>query len=346
MEKTRSLKIGILGCGNVTRFAHIPSIKRIKTAVLAAVSDIDPVAAKKAAQRANIPNYYIGLSEMLKHEHLDIVHICTPPDSHSKLSIEAMEAGCNVLVEKPMALNTQEADEMIQASYKFGVKLSVDHNLPLHPLLKRAKSLVAKGYIGEPTGLDVKYLLNRYHGAVAKKEHWCHNLRGGIFTNKLSPPLSLVMAFLSNPKPVAVDTFKNSDRDWLKADDLRVVLQGDEGMATITLSTNCPKDIFILSIFGTKRNLYIHLNNAVMYSYGMANYGRLSVVFENFRQGMQIFSNTASAVVKTALRKHHFGHYALIRGFIDSVQNDTEPPVTAEEGKESITILENIISQL
>ncbi|HEY49186.1 MAG TPA: Gfo/Idh/MocA family oxidoreductase [Dehalococcoidia bacterium] len=346
MKTKKSLRVGLVGCGHVAQFAHIPALKRIKQAELASVCDVNSAVAQEIAKRFSIQGFYASLSEMLQDERLDIVDICTPPDTHASLALQAMEAGCHVLVEKPMALNTQESDQMIKASQNLGLKLGIGHNMLLHPLISRAISMVTNGYIGELAGLDIQYLLNRYRGAVARHEHWCHNLHGGIFTNKLPPPISLAMAFLRNLEPVAVQSIKYTDREWLIADDLRVILQGDNGMATITVSTNCPKDIFILDIFGTKRNLHLHLNNAVMYTCGMARYGRCSVVFENFRQGLQILTGTASTALKTALRKHHFGHYALLLGFIESIQNDTEPPITAEEGRESIRLIEKIISQI
>ncbi len=74
----------------------------------------------------------------------------------------------------------------------------------------------------------------------------------------------------------------------------------------------------------------IYFNNAVMTTYGQAHYGRLSRGWENVKQSLQILSGTASTAASLTLRRHHYGHFAVIRRFIENVQSGTEPPVTAE----------------
>ncbi len=346
MRVKEYLRVGIVGCGDVAQWAHIPALKKIKNAELAAVCDEDESSAKRVAKKFHISRYYTDFSQMLNKEKLDIVDVCTPPQTHPALSIQAMEAGCHVLVEKPMAISTPEADEMIRAGKDYGVKLGVVHNLPFVPVVIKAKTMVSKGIIGDLMGIDIKYSLYKYEGEIVESEHWCHKLPGGIFGNKLPHPISLAMAYLGKVEPVAVHAMKLSSHDWMAADELRVILKGKKGMGTITSSLNWPQNTAMLDIFGTKMNLHIYLNNAVMSTYRLGGHGRFSRGLENVRQSSQLLTSTASTALNIALRKHHYGHYTLLRQFIESVRNGTEPPVTAEEGREVVRVCEKIISQI
>jgi len=346
MRAKQSLRVGIVGCGLAAQSAHIPALKKMKNAELVAVCDEDEDSATSVAKRFHISRYYTDFSQMLEKEELDMVDVCTPPKTHAALSIQAMETGCHVLVEKPLAISTQEADQMIRACKDCRVKLGVVHNLLFVPVAIKAKTMVSEGAIGDLTGMDIKYSLYKYEGEIVDRDHWCHKLPGGIFGHKLPHPISLVMAFLGKVEPVAVHAMKLSSHDWMAADELRVILKGEKGMGTITSSLNWPQNTAMLDIFGTKMNLHIYFNNAVMSTYRLGGHGRLSRGLENVRQGFQLLAGTASTALNIVLRRHHYGHYALLRQFIDSVRNGTEPPVTAQEGREVIRVCEKIISQI
>ena len=116
------LKGGIVGCGWISRFSHIPAFRNIKNAEIIAVCDQSEEVARKTASRFGIPRAYRDFSLMLKEEQLDFIDICSPPHTHFKLSMEAMEAGLHILIEKPMVLDTAEAEEVISTSKKNKLK--------------------------------------------------------------------------------------------------------------------------------------------------------------------------------------------------------------------------------
>lgn len=101
MEKRR---IGIVGCGLIAKARHIPAYKRMKKTVdLCAVCDLNEKIAKETARDFRISNAYSNVSEMLSKEALDIVDICVPSQVHAPVAVEAIEKGCDVIMEKPMA---------------------------------------------------------------------------------------------------------------------------------------------------------------------------------------------------------------------------------------------------
>ena len=99
------LKVGVVGCGFVAKKRHIPAFLRLNKDVdLCAVCDLNEAVAGAVAKEFRIPHVYSDVSEMLSKEGLDVVDVCTPPQVHALIAVEAMESGCHVLLEKPMAI--------------------------------------------------------------------------------------------------------------------------------------------------------------------------------------------------------------------------------------------------
>lgn len=150
------LKAGIVGCGAVATFRHIPAFERLRgKVIIQAVCDKNKHLALETAKKHGIPAAYAELSEMLSKENLDIIDICTPPQIHAPLAVEALEHGCHVLLEKPMALKVSDCDEMISVSRDHKVKLCIIHNQLFYPPLLKAKELVSKGVIGDLIGMRI-----------------------------------------------------------------------------------------------------------------------------------------------------------------------------------------------
>ena len=347
METERPLRVGIVGCGRVAvaQWGHIPALKKISNVKLVAICDVNESLAKKASENFHIARYYGDLSEMLKGEKLDIVHICTPPKTHAALSITAMKSGCNVLVEKPMSVSTEESDEMIRASKENGMKLCIVHNNLFTPMLMRARSIVNEGIIGDLTGIDFRDAWPKDSAGFIDKGHWYHKLPCGVFGEMLPHPIYIEIAFLGKLEPVSVYAKKLSSYEWVLADELRIILEGERGIGAITASCNWPKggkDEATVDIFGTKSNLHADLYAAVLTKYGVGGESRTARVLDNLRQNYQQLTCISSAAFNSMLGRHHTGHHNLIERFAEAVRNDTVPPVSGEEGREVIRVLEKI----
>ena len=346
MKANKSLRVGIVGCGHAAERWHIPSLLKMKDVRIAAVCDTNENLAKRTAESFRINRYYADLSQMLKRENLDMVDICTPPQTHPTLSIQAMEAGCHILVEKPMALSIREVDEMVNASKGNHVKLCQVHNKLFEPVMMKARATVSEGGIGDLTGIDIKGLSLTGAVLLMNREHWCHKLPGGIFTETLPHSIYLAAAFLGNLEPVAVHSRKSRSDDWVVADEIRITLKGRKGMGGISHSCNSPQNKVIIDINGTKKHLRIDLWNSVMTEYGVGGVSRPARALENLSQSLSILASTVSTTLSVISGRFHWGHYILIQRFIESIQNDTEPPVTVEEAREVIRVLEKITAQI
>lgn len=124
-----TLKVGIIGCGGIANGKHMPALSQVKEVTMVAFCDTIEERAVKAKKDFGTEEakVYTDYKEMLAELDLDVVHVCTPNNSHAELSIAAMEADCHVMCEKPMAKTSAQAREMIAAAEKTGKKLTIGY---------------------------------------------------------------------------------------------------------------------------------------------------------------------------------------------------------------------------
>lgn len=145
------LKIGIIGCGGIAQGKHMPALAKIEKVEMVAFCDLieERVVAAKNTYGSPESEVFTDYKEMLSKTDLDIVHVCTPNISHAEISIAAMEAGCHVMCEKPMAKTAAEAKEMIEASKRTGKKLTIGYQNRFRKEVQYLHQVTEAGELGD-----------------------------------------------------------------------------------------------------------------------------------------------------------------------------------------------------
>ena len=148
------VRIGIIGCGGIANGKHMPSLSKVKGAKMVAFCDIIEERALKAREKYGTPDcaVYTDYKKLLEDKTIDVVHVLTPNRSHSFITVDALEAGKHVMCEKPMAINSAEAQLMLDAAKRTGKKLSIGYQSR-----HRADSLYLKQEIEAGTLGDIYY---------------------------------------------------------------------------------------------------------------------------------------------------------------------------------------------
>jgi predicted dehydrogenase len=139
--------VGIIGLGAVSS-RHLSAVESVANAQLVAVSDINENALSRVGDKYNC-RAYSDYRELLQDEEIGIVIICLPHFLHMEASVAALEAGKHVLVEKPMAINVEQCDRMIEASNKSQKLLSVGHMHHFFPKNVEVKHILDNKELGE-----------------------------------------------------------------------------------------------------------------------------------------------------------------------------------------------------
>ncbi len=136
----KKLRIGFIGTGGIA-LHHMSFLKEMDDVEIAACTDVVQDNLNKAKDQYGVDALYTDWQEMLQAEKLDAVDVCTPNALHMQPTIDALEAGCHVLVEKPLAMNAAEGQKMIDAASKNDKKLIIAfqyrYSAPVQ-MLKRA----------------------------------------------------------------------------------------------------------------------------------------------------------------------------------------------------------------
>lgn len=340
------LKVAVVGCGLVARKRHIPSFLRLKKDVsLSAVCDIDADLAKEVATNFGIRRMYTNVSEMLSDDNLDIVDICTPPQTHTSIAIEAMESGCHVLLEKPMALKVSDCDKMTKVSRKYGLKFSIVHNEIFHPPFLRARELVNNGVAGELTGMRILSSTPKSR-FMTLRNHWIHKLPGGILEETGPHAVYKSLEFLKNVKCVDVHAKKSLEYPWISYDDYRIELDGENMSSSIVISHANDWAASEVELFGTKAAVKMDLQSMMLVVYKRKNLKPMSVALSSLEVAGQMVKGIMSTAFGAMLRRPILGHEILVKRFVDSVVNDEPAPVTPKDGRETIRVMEMIVNKL
>jgi predicted dehydrogenase len=343
------LKIGIVGGGHIVKHRHIPVFKKIKNVEVFAICDkVEPVA-RGIAEKFGVKHYYTSLSDMLKTG-VDIVDICTPPQTHFSLAVEALEAGCHVLVEKPMGMTVKEVDEMYAIAKRSDVKLCVVHQNLFNPAFQKAFRMVKDGAIGDVLEVDVGTFVREDNYMCLNKDHWCHKLPGGIFFEILPHPVYLLQSFLKNAKPSYILAKKLNDRSWMKADELRVFIESKNGIGLIAASCNSPFHGDSLYIFGSKMCLQIDLWGRSIIKYKPRTEQPLSVGMGNLSLAYQFISlirtTISNSVTAVFSGEKVSAHYSFLEAFVRAIQENSDLPVSEKDAKENVRIVEDICRKI
>ena len=196
------LKVGIIGCGAHGR-GHIRSYTEIPEAEIIALADVNPDKVREAAIEFGVPYYYTDYREMLERHPLDIVSLALPPAANRAAAIDAFEAGANVLVSKPLAMNLTEAEEMVATAKRCGKLMSMSLQNRSNPEVQALRQFLAEGKLGNV------YHTRLWHGHVmhipgTPTMYKRHLAGGGVLFHTTVHLLDATLWALGNPKPVRV----------------------------------------------------------------------------------------------------------------------------------------------
>lgn len=150
VDRSKKLRIAIVGTGWIAE-AHIKNYLKMEDAEIVAACDIIPGKAEKFLKTFGVEgaNVYLSDKEMYEKENLDAVSICTYNKTHAECAINALNAGVNVLLEKPMCVTTEEAVEIMKAEKKSGKILSIGFQPRFDENMKLVKKIVQSGTLGK-----------------------------------------------------------------------------------------------------------------------------------------------------------------------------------------------------
>jgi len=150
------LKWGVAGCGRFAELAFIPTLSLLRKNKLISVFSNDLSRSKSIAEKFGVPNYFNNYDEFLKSD-INCVYVSSVNAHHYDQVIKAAKAGKNILCEKPLALTSDEANEMIKVCEDNNVILTVSYVYRFHPLILKAKEFIDGDMLGKIVSINLNY---------------------------------------------------------------------------------------------------------------------------------------------------------------------------------------------
>lgn len=332
----KQYRFALIGCGRISK-NHIAAAG-FNREIMALAAVCDPVrerAEKKAADYFNLtgekPQIYTDYKEMLEHEQIDCCSIATESGYHAKIALYCIGKGKNVLVEKPMALSTKDAQQMIDGAKKNGVTLGVCHQNRFNPPVWQLHNAVLDGRFGKLINGTARVLWNRtmpYYEQAPWRGTWAQD--GGTLMNQCIHNIDLLQWNLGGQPDTIMAMTGNYLRDIEAEDFGAILIRFKNGAIGIVEGSACvyPKNLEeTLSIFGET---------------GTAVIGGLAVnriETWNFKDTAPQDEEIKELSGTDPKDVYGSGHNALYRNFILSADAHRAPVVSGEEGIKGMKII-------
>jgi predicted dehydrogenase len=339
-----TFNIAILGCGKVAHL-HAKAVQNLKNARLAGVWSRTPKTAIMFAAQYGT-TFYAEITDLTKREKIDLVIVCTPHPFHLQPVLEAVKAGANILVEKPLASTLEDSDKMIDACKKAGVKLGVISQRRWYEPVKRVKDAIEAGKIGRPVFGTINMLGWRnknYYDADEWRGTWKME-GGGVLVNQAPHQLDILLWFMGEIDEV-FGLWTNLNHPYIEVDDTAVAIVKfkNGGIGNIIVSNSQKPGIYgKVHVHGENgASVGVQTDGGAMFIAGVPGYIEPPLndiwtidgeenLLEKWKDADSAHFNSIDPMVYYMERQ--------IEDFLRAIENNTSPLVTGEDGRRTVEL--------
>lgn len=324
----RKIKIGVVGCGRISK-NHFGAIEQHSDELeLAAICDIDRAVLAEHSAKYEVATYR-DLKEMLEKEQLDLVVLCTPSGIHPDQAVLAAKHKVNVMTEKPMATRWNDGVRMVKACDEAGVRLFVVKQNRRNTTLQLLKRAVTEKRFGKIYMVHVNVFWTRPQSYYDQGNGWrgTWEFDGGAFMNQASHyvdlldwligPVEKVQAMMSTTRDIEVEDTGVLNVKW------RNGALGSMSVTMLTYPKNFEGSITILGEKGTVRVGGVAVNDIQLWQFDEAR---------GYDQQIQSANYETTSV-------YGFGHPLYYENVIDVLRGNAEPETDGREGLKSLELL-------
>ena len=326
------MKYALIGCGRISP-NHIAAAKANNLEIVALCDCVKENAIDKI-RKFELPDtvkIYTDYHEMIEKELPELVAIATESGKHAEIACDCIDRGCNVIIEKPIALSLTDADRVITKAREKGVKVCACHQNRFNKSVQKIRDAVEKKRFGRMFygTAHIRWNRDEYYARAPWRGTWEQD--GGALMNQCIHNIDLLRWMMGDEIEEVVGMTDRLEHPYIEAEDLGIALirfkNGAYGIVEGTTDIY-PKNLEeTLYLFGEKGTV-----KAGGQSVNVIEEWRFSDMLDDPEEVRQQFHENPPNV-------YGFGHTPLYADVIDAVKNDRAPYVDAEAGKRALELV-------
>ena len=245
------IKLGIIGAGRITQVVHLPILSKMSEVEIDSICDVDQTIVKAVGDKYNIKNKFTDYEKLLKREDITAVNICTSTSTHKEIAIAAIEAGKDVFIEKPAAIDYKSTLEIAEFSKLKKKKVMVGMNSRFRPDVMLLKSIIENKELGKIYYVKTGWLRKLNQDFIKDKNNKYHSDGALLDMGIVMLDLALWMTGFPNIERVnAINYFQpNKSKEHTS-----VIFLGMKNGATYSIEVSeglfVEKELYYCNIYG------------------------------------------------------------------------------------------------
>ena len=329
------MKYALIGCGRIA-VNHIKAALNNKLQIVAVCDVIadkmEALLAKYDLQNDKSIKHYTDYKQMLaENPDIELISIATESGVHEEIALYCIEHGKNVIIEKPMAMSIADADKIIAAAQKYNVKVSACHQNRFNVAVQKMRHALEAGRFGKISHGSIHVRWNRdknYYDQAPWRGTWAQD--GGTLMNQCIHGIDLLRWMMGSEIDEVYGKTRQQFHHYLEAEDL--------GMAVVTFKNGA-----VATIEGTT-NVYPKNLEETLYLFGETGTVKIGGTSTNNIDVWDFADETEDDTANKGLKEatsnvYGNGHTSLFADMIDAVQNNRQPYVDAQAGKNALELV-------
>lgn len=327
------MRYALIGCGRISP-NHIVAARKNDLEIVALCDIVEEIIEEKIA-KFDLPksvHRYVDYKEMLDKEKPELVAIATESGKHAAIALDCIEAGCNIIIEKPMALSLRDADIIIEKAEEKKVKVCACHQNRFNKSIQKIREAMDKKRFGKLFYGTAHIRWNRgyeYYSRAKWRGTWEQD--GGALMNQCIHNIDLLRWMMGDDIVEVVGMTDNLNHPYIEAEDLGIALvkfaNGSYGIIEGTTDI-FPKNLEeTLYIFGEKGTV-----KAGGHSVNIIEEWNFADLLDDSEEVKRKFNENPPNV-------YGFGHTPLYQDVIEAIRNDREPYIDAHAGRRALELV-------
>lgn len=330
----RTMRYALIGCGRIA-VNHIKAVKE-NSLQLIAVCDTQSFKMEALLKKYDMNNdttirRYTDYKEMIRENKLDLIAIATESGVHAEIALYCIEQGINCIIEKPIAMSIQDADEIIRCAREKGVKVSACHQNRFNKAVQELRNALEAGRFGKLShgSIHIRWNRNRnYYEQASWRGKW--ETDGGALMNQCIHGIDLLRWMFGDEIEEVYGQTRQQIHKYLEAEDI--------GMAVVKFANGA-----IATIEGTT-NVYPRNLEETLYVFGEKGTVKLGGTSTNtidlwdFEEELETDDQNRNLIEETC-NVYGNGHISLYADVIDAIEKNREPYVDAIAGRNALELV-------